>query len=319
MRLISLLLFSGVAFAQTTVINGSGSGTAAAAPQFVTATVNQTGCVVELDFTEVSGVVPTIILSDNVGGSSCTPVIPTFANLPDATPSAPVELHLLTDFYQTTGITWPDSSTNPGQPTVWCGGQDALVACNWNGSQNWWSYQAPARSGNGSGTHAFFPFTLLWDGSDLYMGSQAGLFQSVVSAHVNMNSLTLATTPSYTAGSAQMLFGSVWTFGQGSFNNFQSGSIDQVAIGSPITAASSISPTTRLFHVTGTTQINTLVVPSSGGCSAGEGNGCQISVIPDAAFTYGTSGNIAASGTAVIGKLLTFTLDNSTAKWYPSY
>jgi len=49
------------------------------------------------------------------------------------------------------------------------------------------------------------------------------------------------------------------------------------------------------------------------------GTGGQITLIPTAAFTTDTTGNIAIASTAVIGRAMTLTYDGSTAKWYPSY
>ena len=36
-------------------------------------------------------------------------------------------------------------------------------------------------------------------------------------------------------------------------------------------------------------------------------------------FTITTAGNIALASTAVVGKALIMTYDNTTSKWYPSY
>ena len=36
-------------------------------------------------------------------------------------------------------------------------------------------------------------------------------------------------------------------------------------------------------------------------------------------FTITTAGNIALAGTAVVGKALIMTYDNTTSKWYSSY
>jgi hypothetical protein len=81
-----------------------------------------------------------------------------------------------------------------------------------------------------------------------------------------------------------------------------------------VSSASSITVTKTVFHVTGTTQINT-IVPIAAGSTV-----CEIIyIIPDGAFTFGTSNNIAIASTAVIGKMYTLIYDSDTDKWYPSY
>ncbi len=83
--------------------------------------------------------------------------------------------------------------------------------------------------------------------------------------------------------------------------------------GAAVASASSITTTGTVFHVTGTTAINTITVPT------GFPDGGQITLIPDGIFTLGTSGNVALAVTAVVSKALTLTYDSNTSKWYPSY
>jgi len=82
-----------------------------------------------------------------------------------------------------------------------------------------------------------------------------------------------------------------------------------------VASASSISPTTGAFHVSGTAAISTISAPS--GCSGTVM--CSLILVPDGAFTTNTSGNIALASTAVVNKALTMTYDPGTSKWYPSY
>jgi len=82
--------------------------------------------------------------------------------------------------------------------------------------------------------------------------------------------------------------------------------------GAAVSSAGTITPTGQFFHVTGTTQINTISVPFTGFIGS-------IRIIPDGVFTTGTSGNIALASTAVVGKVLEMTYDGSIQKWYPSY
>lgn len=78
-----------------------------------------------------------------------------------------------------------------------------------------------------------------------------------------------------------------------------------------VASASTIAPNQGVTHVTGTTAIETITVPE--GLVAGG----QITLIPDALGSTGTSGNIALGSTFVVSKALILTWDGS--KWYPSY
>lgn len=82
------------------------------------------------------------------------------------------------------------------------------------------------------------------------------------------------------------------------------------AIGGAVASAATISPTGPIFHVTGTTTINTINLPYTGFTG-------EITIIPDGLWATGTSGNIALASTAVVSKALTMAYDGT--KWYPSY
>lgn len=89
------------------------------------------------------------------------------------------------------------------------------------------------------------------------------------------------------------------------------------SVSGPTTAVASvagtITPTGRLFHVTGTNAITGFVTPV--GCAGG-----SFSIIPDGNFTWTTGdGSIGLAGTAVTSRVLTFTYDTNAAKWFPSY
>jgi hypothetical protein len=79
-----------------------------------------------------------------------------------------------------------------------------------------------------------------------------------------------------------------------------------------VASAAIITPTGSLFHVTGSMAIETIKTPWQGFSG-------RITIIPDGAFTWTSTGNIAVSGTALVSKAITFTFDWSTRKWYPSY
>jgi hypothetical protein len=80
-----------------------------------------------------------------------------------------------------------------------------------------------------------------------------------------------------------------------------------------IASAATIQPLTPITFVSGTTTINTITVPAE---FVGGG---QITLIPTALWSTGTSGNIAIATTGVVSKALILTYDATTAKWYPSY
>lgn len=76
-------------------------------------------------------------------------------------------------------------------------------------------------------------------------------------------------------------------------------------------AAGFLTPTGPIFHVTGVAAITGITAP--------EGfNGGVFAVIPDGIFTWTTANNIAVAGTSVVGKVIFFTFDPVTNKWYPS-
>ena len=81
-----------------------------------------------------------------------------------------------------------------------------------------------------------------------------------------------------------------------------------------IASASGITPTKEITYISGTAAIDTInsQPPLTGA------NGTII-LIPTAAFTWTTAGNIAIAGTAVVGRALHMTFVSGNAKWYPSY
>jgi hypothetical protein len=85
-------------------------------------------------------------------------------------------------------------------------------------------------------------------------------------------------------------------------------------VGSNISSASTIAPVSPVTHITGTTQINTITAPAVFSVS---GYGGCIDLIPDGAWSLGTSGNIAIAVQAVVSKPIKLCYDNGTTKWYP--
>lgn len=79
-----------------------------------------------------------------------------------------------------------------------------------------------------------------------------------------------------------------------------------------IASTTSIAPQSDIVHVTGTTAIETILPP-------GPGFSCVLFLIPAAAFTTVTTGNIAIASTATTSQVMTMVFSFADNKWYPSY
>jgi len=88
-------------------------------------------------------------------------------------------------------------------------------------------------------------------------------------------------------------------------------------VGTGLATAATIAPVNPIVHITDAAITIVTITPPTG--CATTGNGCVITLIPDAAFTTNATGNIALASTAVINRALVITYDNATSKWYPSY
>lgn len=87
-------------------------------------------------------------------------------------------------------------------------------------------------------------------------------------------------------------------------------------VGVDIASAATIAPTESVHIVTGVVTISTITPPSG---FAVANSGGQITLIPTGLWATNTAGNIALATTAVVGRALTLTYNNTTSKWYPSY
>lgn len=115
-----------------------------------------------------------------------------------------------------------------------------------------------------------------------------------------------------------------WAFDQGAAGGngilFRKG-LDSYQLGPQITAAATITPTYRFHHLTGTTAITTITVPS-GSASLGAASGSpalvgfigDITFIADAACVFATGGNIATALVCTAGQKYTATYDGTS--WY---
>ncbi len=75
----------------------------------------------------------------------------------------------------------------------------------------------------------------------------------------------------------------------------------------------------QVATISGTAAIDHIVLPPTFAVST-NGQGCSVTLIPTGAFTTTTAGNIGKTSTAVVGKILILTTDNTVAnKFYPSY
>ncbi len=79
--------------------------------------------------------------------------------------------------------------------------------------------------------------------------------------------------------------------------------------GDNVASASTITPTGQMFHVTGTTTINTINLPVTGWHA-------KVTIIPDGIFSTGTSGNIANAVTSTVNSPLDCIYDDAKGKWY---
>lgn len=80
-------------------------------------------------------------------------------------------------------------------------------------------------------------------------------------------------------------------------------------------AAGLITPSGPLFHITGTAAITGFNIPVGFDPKAGGG----FCVVPDGIFTTTNATNIGLASTAVVSKLLCWTYDANSTKFYPSY
>lgn len=111
-----------------------------------------------------------------------------------------------------------------------------------------------------------------------------------------------------TAGRIWKCVNSQWAM----INNPYPGAVfTTLAKGTVIASATTIAPTSYMTHVSGTVEVTTITVPA--GCA----QTCTIVLIPDAAFTLATGGNIAEASTADANQALFLVWDGSA--WYPSY
>lgn len=158
-----------------------------------------------------------------------------------------------------------------------------------------------------SGNDATNPLLLLTNGLDyIFDGNQ--FFQAGAG-----NAYTINSSVSLSLGYNTVLSGAVTN------NGIYAGSVAKattpfvpLVVGAAVASAGTITPTAAVFHITGTAAIQVINAPSGFVTTI-------LYVIPDAAFTLITGGNIMIASTGVVGKLMTLVYDTVTTKWYPSY
>ncbi len=82
--------------------------------------------------------------------------------------------------------------------------------------------------------------------------------------------------------------------------------------GTALVSGSTISPVSRVHHVSGTSTISSIT-------ATGMIDGEVLILIADGSFATNNSGNIALGSTAVVNRAMQFVWDATAAKWYPSY
>jgi hypothetical protein len=139
----------------------------------------------------------------------------------------------------------------------------------------------------------------------------------MANATASGNTKTLNIGTSGVGGSVTNInFGSPTTNAQGTVA-IQSNTFIGGFVSSPvqaITSGTTIAPTQSISFIQGTTAIATITAPSNILASGG-----QVTLLPQAAFTTTTAGNIQIASTAVAGRAMVMTYNPLTSKWYPSY
>lgn len=83
-----------------------------------------------------------------------------------------------------------------------------------------------------------------------------------------------------------------------------------LSIGNNIASASTITPTHDVHHITGSTNIDIINVPSPDFCG-------RVTFIMDGNLDFQTSGNIGRAVNAVIHVCVSFVYDPGLGKWFP--
>lgn len=137
-------------------------------------------------------------------------------------------------------------------------------------------------------------------------GSNTGATMSLLSRDDSGGPIATVFSVARAAGSA-FIFGVPVTLSAG--NVLITGSYLGQPVGGAVASAATITPTGPIFHLTGSTGVNTINLPYVGFTG-------RITIICDAAVVFGTSGNIAVGATvSTAGTVVDFIYDGS--KWYP--
>lgn len=84
-------------------------------------------------------------------------------------------------------------------------------------------------------------------------------------------------------------------------------------------AAGQVTPSGPLFHISGALAITGFTSGTGMGGLAASTVGAPFCVIPDGAFTWTATNNIAVAGTAVVNRQLCWSFDQTNKKYVPSY
>lgn len=269
-----------------------------------TATVNNSTGAFTCDFSKGN-----ICLVNNNYPSMTTNLVATITNLPTNQ-----YVQFIFESQLLFGINWPSN--------VYCeqfGGWDTCADLVGGAGQGW-GVQSPL-GWRGSGPSVGYSVSDFWsDGSNIWAvnGSNPSAQNlNVSSLQTGTLQLFVSRNGSFSPATVTLGFGSEFVLSGSSYISSQPGTFWTDVVQTAVASASTIAPGSRVFHVTGTTTINTITVPSA--CTQVSGSSCELKMIPDGAFATSTSGNIALASTAVVNKVLTMTYDANTAKWYPSY
>jgi hypothetical protein len=94
------------------------------------------------------------------------------------------------------------------------------------------------------------------------------------------------------------------------FQNFTVAQSNEQPFPNTIASAATISPTQRFTFLTGTTQVATIVVPTSGYCEV------VLCFTDNSPGAFSTGGNIKTAYQPIVNRPITLCYDNSSNKWW---
>lgn len=205
--------------------------------------------------------------------------------------------------YLSTGSNWDFD------PTLFSGTANSLIRWWLNttttGTKQWTIY-------NGDGT-SNFGFQYI---PGLLACNAFSVANQVVAATGNWRAHSTATFKFRNNGNTADLIaftkttGDIFQFGDASASGHMHMGVWGEGVGGSVASAATITPTAKVTPVSGTAAISTINIPFTGFTGV-------IYLLPSAAWTLATGGNIGKASTAVANQMMTLAWDGT--KWWPSY